>query len=565
MRIRVRFQKIICFLLAFAICTFGMQFPSTRVEAAALTLSISSSSINVGQTVNVTVTVPSGYAATVVVTESNASVCELQSGSYKMNLGDAAGQPTSGTLTFKAVAEGSCTFTVRSDSAGDENGNEVAFSEVSKTVSVVAPTSGGNAGNGGTSGGSGVTTASSDNTLSSIILSSGTLSPEFSSGTTEYTTKVDYSVTSLAISATPTDSKARVTSVTGNDALEVGENTVKVTVKAEDGTVKTYTITVTRRTEDDPENQDNIIAGIESIEPFSFNGMELHVTLNVPTEGFPEDFVAGSIKIGDVDVPCFSFENGELILLYLLNGEGESGSYYVYDAKQNAVYPFIKIVSEKSYLIFMIPEVEIIPDVLEEKVLSIEGKGVITAYQWKTNHEKNYDPESPDNTEVEGVGFFAPETVYADEVSDLYYVYGLNKQGNKSWYQYDSVEGTYIRCMDEVFSENGSQEDNKELKEKINDLQLKQYMLMAACGLLVLILLLTIINFSIFRKIEANKELSEDLEEEEKEEVLGKDESIVEEPKEEEIEKTNKEKQKKEKKRKKSRDEEDEDFTLIDL
>ena len=53
---------------------------------------------------------------------------------------------------------------------------------------------------------------------------------EFSAATKDYTATVDYSCSSLAVTANPADSKAIVTSVTGNDSLEVGENTVSVVV-----------------------------------------------------------------------------------------------------------------------------------------------------------------------------------------------------------------------------------------------------------------------------------------------------------------------------------------------
>lgn len=51
--------------------------------------------------------------------------------------------------------------------------------------------------------------------------------------------------TSLEVTGTPEDPNATVT-VEGNDNLQVGENTITVTVKAQDGTEGTYTITVTR-------------------------------------------------------------------------------------------------------------------------------------------------------------------------------------------------------------------------------------------------------------------------------------------------------------------------------
>ena len=87
--------------------------------------------------------------------------------------------------------------------------------------------------------------ASSDATLKSLKVSSGTLSPTFASGTTSYTLTVPYSVTSLTVTPTVNNSEAKA-SVTGNTSLVVGTNTVSIVVTAGDGTKKTYTITVTR-------------------------------------------------------------------------------------------------------------------------------------------------------------------------------------------------------------------------------------------------------------------------------------------------------------------------------
>ena len=86
--------------------------------------------------------------------------------------------------------------------------------------------------------------------LSSLSVSEGTLSPAFSEGTTSYSIgEVDYSVSKLNISYKTEDSKSKV-SISGND-LVVGSNTVSVVVKAENGTTKTYKITVTRKQDPD--------------------------------------------------------------------------------------------------------------------------------------------------------------------------------------------------------------------------------------------------------------------------------------------------------------------------
>ena len=81
--------------------------------------------------------------------------------------------------------------------------------------------------------------------LASLRCSNAALSPEFSSGTTYYTAAVPYEVTSLSLDYDTADSGADVY-VSGND-LSVGSNTVTVSVEAEDGTMKYYTIEVTRQ------------------------------------------------------------------------------------------------------------------------------------------------------------------------------------------------------------------------------------------------------------------------------------------------------------------------------
>jgi hypothetical protein len=81
--------------------------------------------------------------------------------------------------------------------------------------------------------------------LGSLTISGVTLKPAFNANTLNYTATVGNDTTSLSISATAEDSKATVT-ITGNTNLKVGSNTVKITVTAEDGTTKVYTIVVTR-------------------------------------------------------------------------------------------------------------------------------------------------------------------------------------------------------------------------------------------------------------------------------------------------------------------------------
>ncbi|WP_162254162.1 cadherin-like beta sandwich domain-containing protein [Ensifer sp. Root142] len=97
--------------------------------------------------------------------------------------------------------------------------------------------------------------ASTDANLSGLSLSIGTLSPAFSSGATSYTASVPNATASLTLTPVASDAAATVTvngapvasgAASASIPLSVGSNTLATVVTAEDGTVKTYTVTVTR-------------------------------------------------------------------------------------------------------------------------------------------------------------------------------------------------------------------------------------------------------------------------------------------------------------------------------
>ncbi|PYE61985.1 DNA-binding beta-propeller fold protein YncE, partial [Aneurinibacillus soli] len=97
--------------------------------------------------------------------------------------------------------------------------------------------------------------ASSNADLSGLTLSSGTLSPVFASGTTTYTSSVANGVSSLIATANVYDSNATMTvngaavasgQASGAINLSVGSNPITIVVTAQNGTSKTYTVTVTR-------------------------------------------------------------------------------------------------------------------------------------------------------------------------------------------------------------------------------------------------------------------------------------------------------------------------------
>lgn len=83
--------------------------------------------------------------------------------------------------------------------------------------------------------------------LSSMIISDGILSPSFNSNITQYEVIVPYEVDNLNIEAKTSSPNAQITSITGNNNLTVGTNNASVTVIAEDGTLKIYSIKILRQ------------------------------------------------------------------------------------------------------------------------------------------------------------------------------------------------------------------------------------------------------------------------------------------------------------------------------
>ncbi len=90
--------------------------------------------------------------------------------------------------------------------------------------------------------------ASSNNLLLNLVSNEGNLSPNFNKNTTKYTMTVPNSTTRVNLQYA-TEDDAATARISGASNLKVGNNEVKVTVTAEDGSTKVYKITVTREAE----------------------------------------------------------------------------------------------------------------------------------------------------------------------------------------------------------------------------------------------------------------------------------------------------------------------------
>ena len=138
---------------------------------------------------------------------------------------------TVGTVKFKALKDCSTNVSMSGVDAASRYGDlGVSFS--GKSIKIYTP--------------------SSNNNLSNLSVSPGGIN--FNGGTS-YSTSVGANVTSVTVSAAAQDSKASI-SGTGSRNLNYGANEIKVTVTAESGAKKVYTINVNRK--DDRSTNNNL-------------------------------------------------------------------------------------------------------------------------------------------------------------------------------------------------------------------------------------------------------------------------------------------------------------------
>ena len=463
-----RIRSIILTMMLILTTTLFSRVPV--LAAANISVSVNKSNVKVGDTVIVTLSITSGYGAQGILQKSS-GVLGGSSDEY-FTIGAGVGDVKS--FSYKATSVGTCTFSIpRLDDTTDAGGGTPSIGVGSATVNVTSPSSNNdsnsnkdNKDNSGSNTGND-SNANKDNenkeekkssnaSLGSLVISAGTLSPEFSAATKDYTATVDYSCSSLAVTANPADSKASVTSVTGNDSLEVGENTVSVVVTSEDGSTSTYNIGVTRRAEDDPENADKQ----DNWKKFDINGTEWTMVNDIPEDVVPEGFEHSKTVIDGLEYNTLHGTFGDVTLVYL---QSESGNgLFVYDAAQNAAYEFVRINSESHFIVVLLPKVDDVPEGYNEISLSIEGKGVATAYQTKAEKKD-------------------------DQTKDFYLVYAMNDNGESGWYTYDSVDGTYMR--NELSTPTVAQEENDTTKSELVPGIANKYLVLAAILVLIIIIL----------------------------------------------------------------------------
>lgn len=242
---------------------------------------------------------------------------------YEANIGNGA---SIAVASFKCIAAGTGSIACNIESLGTMDGIEVSVSSSSTSVTVNTPVA-----------------KSSDATLASLSISPGTLSPAFSASKTSYTATVDAAQSKITVSAKAAGTKAKVSLNGVQDKLVSGENTIKITVTAENGSTSVYTIKVTRAT--GPTTTPT--ATPPPLPLMNYAGTDYTILTAGEGDAIPAGFTASTVTYKNAEIPALTLSYGDTpdavsVNIVYLTADNKTG-YFVYDPATETCYPYVTV------------------------------------------------------------------------------------------------------------------------------------------------------------------------------------------------------------------------------
>lgn len=295
------------------------------------------------------------------------------------------------TFTFKTLKKGSTSVSVGGYLAyAYADLSEISLSSNSKKINIITQAEL-------------EASYSKNNNLASLGVEGFTLTPEFNANTLEYSVIVPEDTKNVNITGTVQDKKASITGVGVHDVNQ-GNNKFLVTVKAENGSEKTYTINVDVK----DENPIEVTVGDKKY-------TVVKIKENLPIASLYNEY---SIKINEFDIPAYKNDYTGLVLVGLKDTEGNI-SLFIYDDENNSYKEYSELKSSQ-----------------------------ITIYPLKP--EENIEGYKKGNVKIQDIDV---EGFYLNEDSDFFVIYGVNVEtGDKGFYMYDKKMQTLIKYNDELSS-----------------------------------------------------------------------------------------------------------------
>lgn len=385
--------------------------------AGGISVSAGQGSVSEGKTVAFSITVPSGSEAW--------TYSVSWSGNLTLESGDTApmgfeGDNRTNQLVFRANSTGTGTVSISAgsyciagvdyDASGSASVTIVAADKPDDSEPAPAPTPSGG-GDSSTGNNPGVS-LSSNNALSSLTVSAGTLTPAFDPAITEYTLSLPSQSDRLTITANPSDSRATVQG-DGEISLQDGETSLSVVVTAEDGSAKAYTITVQ-------------VAQAPTLF-LDYNGQRLGVVKDVSQVTPPAGFApAKPITYSGDTLPIWTDVSGKRTLVYLMDEKSSAQGFYLFSQATGVQSPYLPILcGSVTYIYTDIPK----------ELSSVPGLTLAT---------------------VKAFGQTLNGWTYNDaSLKDFCVLYLMDDAGSYGYYTYDSREETLQRFSGAVFTDSG--------------------------------------------------------------------------------------------------------------
>lgn len=434
----------------FTVCALLLGMTQTCL-AAGISVSAGQSTVSVGKTVAFTITVPSNADVWLYNVEYSSNLT-LESGKVTMVEGYSFDAGTRvNQLVFRAKSTGTATVRISSGSYAINGTNYDAVGSASVTVIAAnKPDSGEHKPSGDT--------RSANNALASLTVSAGELTPAFAPSVTDYTLSLPLNSDKLTLTAAPSDSKAKVQG-DGEVALQGGVNTLSVLVTAENGDVRTYTITVK-------------VAQAPTLF-FDFAGQKLGVVKDVEEVTPPAGFTAAEpISHGGDLLPIWTDASGEKTLVYLVDESAVTG-FYLYSETGGVLSPYLPLADGAlPYVYTGLPADASAPAGLAACTVDAFGRAI---NGWKYN-----DPA----------------------LQGFYVLYLMDADGIYGYYTYDSAKDTLQRFNGAVFTDDGG--------ESLRVPMLYVYIAGgAAAVLLILVIVLACVSGSRGKKLRLLPDVSE--------------------------------------------------------
>lgn len=434
----------------FTVCALLLGMTQTCL-AAGISVSAGQSTVSVGKTVAFTITVPSNADVWLYNVEYSSNLT-LESGKVTMVEGYSFDAGTRvNQLVFRAKSTGTATVRISSGSYAINGTNYDAVGSASVTVIAAnKPDSGEHKPSGDT--------RSANNALASLTVSAGELTPAFDPSVTDYTLSLPLNSDKLTLTAAPSDSKAKVQG-DGEVALQGGVNALSVLVTAENGDVRTYTITVK-------------VAQAPTLF-FDFAGQKLGVVKDVEEVTPPAGFTAAEpISHGGDLLPVWTDASGEKTLVYLVDESAVTG-FYLYSETGGVLSPYLPLADGAlPYVYTGLPADASAPAGLAACTVDAFGRAI---NGWKYN-----DPA----------------------LQGFYVLYLMDADGIYGYYTYDSAKDTLQRFNGAVFTDDGG--------ESLRVPMLYVYIAGgAAAVLLILVIVLACVSGSRGKKLRLLPDVSE--------------------------------------------------------